>query len=607
MLNENQLKVVNSDPNSNIVCQALAGTGKTTVLLERAKFIVKSRLANKEEPKLLLVAFSKDVANTLLGRLEDDIKDYINIKTTHALAYQEVTRANKKIGVEPGFKIANPNILKYKFSSWLDSNKKRLGRLVWDEELMGLVISISAEMGNDDKAYNNLKTLKKFNNLKKTLNPTRAQELEDLTLYFKQFRIGSGNLMFSDLLGLACSIDPNDLIQYTDVLVDEAQDLNKAQIRLIANIAKRSKGTTWVLDQHQSIFGFQGSVENIVSELNQEYDDISYNVLADNYRCSGNVINLANQVLANEVKTNLRLTPSKEDGSSVQTYSDPGGLVAWINYMKSCGYDQKDIVILYRSSGDLVNIESLLISNGIEYESSDNSFFEMPMVKVLLTAIESSLGLTTYEGFLQLTEFVGLSAATADKVWTATGSGKGFNVNIKDRRLLLSLKNQEANKVQKIVNMISATNLTILAELVADYNNSAASKFINPTKLDDDKFITNNLITWIIESCSETKTILGVLADIKERIRSKPNGNTGIRLITMHSSKGREWPCVAIWNSPIRGYSNYLEEMRLLYVATTRAMSELCIVSQSPAVEKTSIAKYVSDPISDLVREMMYG
>lgn len=74
MLNENQLKVVNSDPNSNIVCQALAGTGKTTVLLERAKFIVKSRLANKEEPKLLLVAFSKDVANTLLGRLEDDIK-----------------------------------------------------------------------------------------------------------------------------------------------------------------------------------------------------------------------------------------------------------------------------------------------------------------------------------------------------------------------------------------------------------------------------------------------------------------------------------------------------------------------------------------------------
>ncbi len=608
MLNNNQKRVVNSDLNSHTICQALAGTGKTTVLLARTKHIIQTRLNQGETPKLLLIAFSKDVANTLLARLEPELKDYITIKTTHALAYQEISRSSKSIGLNSNFNITNPNILKYKFSSWLKANKNRLGKLVWEEETMGLVISISTEMGNDPDAYIDPKKLTKIANLKRSMAPFEFSELIDLIMLFKQFRLGSGNLMYSDLLGLASSIQPNKLNMYTDVLVDEAQDLNKSQLSLIFNIAKQAKGTTWVLDQHQSIFGFQGSVPSIISELNKEYHDAKYFVLSDNYRCSGNIISLANKILEHDLSTSLRLTKSKDEGSYVQTYSDPGGLVGWINYMKSCGYDQKDIVVLYRSSAELLSIESLLISGGVEYESTDNSFFEIPMVKAFLTAVEAQLGLITYEDFLDLCSFVKLDASIADDIWVKTGSGKGFSTNIKNSSLLMSLSNSNANKFQKIVNLVAAaTNISEVGLLVAEYNNTAATKFLNPTKFADDKYVMNNLIQWLVSSCSETKTILGVIADIKEKIRTKPDGSNGIRLITMHSSKGREWPCVAIWVTPLKYYKTQTaeEELRLLYVASTRAMDEMCIID--PVPNNNSISRHVPDPIGDLVKEMLYG
>lgn len=599
-LNTKQMQVVNAPVTGPAVCIALAGTGKTTVLLARAKHLVEQRLANNVEPSILMVAFSKDVANTLGARLDPSISKYVTIKTSHALAYQELKKSHEKLGIPESFNIQKRSLIKYQFKSWIKNQGTSLGNLGVDD----LAIEICL-YGLDDCLAKNI-----------SFTQTRAYKQSsnrNISIIYgllEQFRYSSGNLLFGDLLSLANKLPETDLTKYTDVMIDEAQDLNANQFTLLSKYAKQATSNLWMMDPNQCIFGFQGADPAIVARIKEYFPETLEYVLSDNYRCAPEIIDVANKILTTEVGTNLQLIATQNTGGTIHKYTEPVGLTDWISYMLECGYNYKDIVVLFRFKRELVELETAMFTAGIPFESSGEGFFESEIVQNFIATLELKFLSPNFENFTQVTQMLGIEASDANTLWTRYNNNLVGNLStLRYDRLQAEFGKVGAAKIHKLKDLVNVSSLESLANSVASYSTGYYTKLFLPHIHKENTDVCKALIDWIIKN--RTTTVGAVLLDIKDKLRARPDGSKGVRLLTMHSAKGREWPCVGLWN--VRAHNQQMcktstdswtydpsEENRLLYVAATRAQREMCVISNDP----NSIVKHITNPLETLTKEI---
>ena len=410
--------------------------------------------------------------------------------------------------------------------------------------------------------------------------------------------------------------------QYRYIIADEFQDSSPRDLRLIFNLGA-SGNVCCVFDDDQSIYGFRGvQIQKIYEFL--EKNHFRHYELGQNYRSTQAIVNAARSVIEQNNKTgrmNKDIFSENQPGMKISMKICPNEkcealhATAIIRQMKRLGVKYKDIAILYRMSYQSKAVEDELLKNGIPYQVVNGSaFYERLEVKDLLA----------YLRFL-----VNPKDETAmERAINAPKRGVGDKTINKIKEFVKILKNKTSNPLTNINNDVTISvrtdtqSLTDILQAMEDVKLGVKTKHgvqtfveimkaleqdeqngMSPADILQDLIRLTQYKAYVEKSLDNKDDRIGNIDKLVDIARTYPTldeflGNMivnqkdedkedtdKVNLMTMHASKGLEWPVVIVIGMAegvcphrlsIEG-NNVPEERRLFYVAMTRAKKLLCI------------------------------
>ena len=607
-LNTQQQEAVKAPLEGVHLVQALAGSGKTTLLRHRTRYLLRNRdLQGDDKSKILLMAFNKDVAETLKDRLSTDLSssefDRLTIRTFHGTAMYMVNRYKSYLPqLQAKINIPKPSHLVTMASDYLSKQKHRL-----KNSQIKVLIGLDGESTNLNKSIKELFIDRPLLSRELDLDFGEAEHYIKL---LRRFRFNTGNLTFSDLLPLANSLPSNcfEDCNYRDLLVDELQDLNFQQRSLIFKFLPYAEQFTGVGDPRQSIYSFQGCDAGIFDKIVNDNPLSKVYPLTKNYRCTEQIIGLANKVLTEELNSTETLLGTNTQGEEPVSLIGAEGLLEWIISKREQNHDWKDIAILFRARSHTPDLEIALATAGIPYTVSNNSFFDQSVVQDIVCYFYLLYHPKPEYGYWRqlVGHFYNMSPEVAEYVWDKT-DGYPMTHTISDVPSCLPSNRAYAwrkmwdtlYKYQDIADTKTPSDLAF--QIAKDLYDRWAYMFgDDPRTLEYYLEIAESFCKW-----TEGYGVDGfrVLQTIELRESGKAEEEDSVQVITVHQSKGREWPCVAVWSLsdglfPHKG-GDPDEERRLLYVAVTRAQSSLALVGLRDSDKHSTILRYIPDTGGD--------
>ena len=444
--------------------------------------------------------------------------------------------------------------------------------------------------------------------------------------YQKQLR-ACGAVDFDDLLLLTVKLfnDFPDVLQrhqskFDHLQVDEYQDTNGVQFQLIESLVKPHRNICVVGDDDQSIYGWRGAeVEHIIN-FAKYFPNTKTVRLENNYRCTDRILECANRLVKhNRLRHDKTLIPHKKSGSPIrlQAFEDETaeaeGVVQEIAYLISeLGVKPKQVAILFRTNEQPRVFEQELRRQKVPYMLvGGQSFFDRREIRDLmayLKAIENSrdevsllriintpargIGDTTTEKILQRAVKKGVSFW--DFVPEASAEGlvpaKTLTSLVKFRELL--------QRYGQVMNSDPKNLAEQCRQLVReiDYESEIAKQYKEETQQETRKTILEEFINSIGQYVerNEDPSLTGFLETTAlmdredEADRNEKQEQDAVRLMTLHSAKGLEFPRVYLIGME-EGFlphkrsieadseKDIAEERRLAYVGVTRAMDHLTL------------------------------
>jgi DNA helicase-2/ATP-dependent DNA helicase PcrA len=444
--------------------------------------------------------------------------------------------------------------------------------------------------------------------------------------YQKQLR-ACGAVDFDDLLLLTVKLfkDFPEVLQrhqskFDHVQVDEYQDTNGVQFQLIESLVKPHRNICVVGDDDQSIYGWRGAeVEHIIN-FAKYFPNTKTVRLENNYRCTDRILECANRLVKhNRLRHDKTLIPHKKSGSQIrlQAFEDETaeaeGVVQEIAYLISeLGVKPKQVAILFRTNEQPRVFEQEMRRQKVPYMLvGGQSFFDRREIRDLLAylkAIESSrdevsllriintpargIGDTTTEKILQRAVKKGVSFW--DFVPEASTEGlvpaKTLTALVKFRELL--------QRYGQVMNSDPKNLAEHCRQLIReiDYESEIAKQYKEETQQETRKTILEEFINSIGQYVerNEDPSLTGFLETTAlmdredEADRNEKQEQDAVRLMTLHSAKGLEFPRVYLIGME-EGFlphkrsieadseKDIAEERRLAYVGVTRAMDHLTL------------------------------
>jgi len=414
LLNEEQEKAVKYNQGPLLII-AGAGTGKTTVIVEKIKYLLKKKLAQPEE--ILALTFTEKAAYEMEERVDQELPYgyfQMSISTFHAFAEQLLKEHGHQIGLNTDFKILTEGeaIIFLKKNLFL-FDFKHFENTISLSFLKQLLTHFSRLKDEDIDPETYLQWVNK-----KQKQKIEEQELinqyQDLAYGYKiyqQLKIKQDLLDFSDLifyLNILLKKKPLILKNYQDqfkyILVDEFQDTNISQYNSIKLLCppKTNPHLTVVGDDSQAIYKFRGaSVSNILN-FKKDYPNAKMITLIKNYRSNQTILDFAYQLIQNnnpdtlETKLGIskRLISVKKDDKNNQEIVNlffANSLDEEIDYIikqikqLTKTYQYQDIAILYRANNHIEPFINQLIKNQIPYQFLGTGFLlKQPEIKDLI-------------------------------------------------------------------------------------------------------------------------------------------------------------------------------------------------------------------------------
>ena len=432
----------------------------------------------------------------------------------------------------------------------------------------------------------------------------------------------NGAMDFDDLLFkmyILLKNNPEALSKYQRkfryILIDEYQDTNPAQYEIIKLLGAMHENVCVVGDDAQSIYSFRGAtIENIL-QFQKDYDDVAVVKLEQNYRSTKNILNVANEVIANNKgQIEKKLFTTKEEGEKIKlvrtmTDNDEGKMVADAIQEKKLRNHlfNKDFAILYRTNAQSRSFEEALRRMGIAYRIYGGmSFYQRKEIKDFLAYLRIIVNPRDEEAMKRIINYParGIGKTTIDKavlyanqqnlsLWDIlTNAGMygfkggtlesidGFVTMIKMFQSELEKKNAYdlAVIVGKSTNLVKELFNDKTVEGLARYENvqellNSIKEFIEtPSNIEDGEVGDKGLGTYL------QQIVLLTDADDDEENQDV------VKLMTIHAAKGLEFPVVFVGGLEETLFPNAMsintreeleEERRLFYVAITRAQSHL--------------------------------
>lgn len=577
---------------------------KTPENIERLSRII---AVNPVNPwNILAITFTNKAAGELKDRLfqmlgED--ADKINASTFHSACVKILRREIEKLGFRAGFTIYD------------DDDSKRLIKDVMkqcniDEKITGVKVfrnNISrlkdrmispesfAKTAQEGGEMIDLKTAEVYANYQKALSSANAVDFDDIIyLTVKLFE------NFPDVLEHYRNL-------YKYIMVDEYQDTNFAQYRLISLLAGDNGNLCVVGDDDQSIYRFRGAtIENILS-FEKQYRNCTVVRLEQNYRSTTNILDAANAVIKNNAQRKpKKLWSELGEGEklSVMKYpneqSEGKGVADIIADAVENGAKYSDFAILYRSNALSRTFETALARSAIPYKIVGGlRFFDRKEIKDILSYLalinnpydavrfrriinepKRGIGDTTVEEIIRISEGLGISPLDVCR------DASRFETLSRKTNVLKAAANlfdelDELSDSLKLDEFIDAVaEKTGYIQMLKTQGDEGAARMENISEL------KSNALELLKEQPDAALPDFLEQAALQSDIDSYDAETDRVSLMTMHSAKGLEFPVVFIVAAEdnvfpsimsINSASDMEEERRLAYVAITRAKKKLYI------------------------------
>lgn len=603
-LNEMQQLAVDTTEGPLLIL-AGAGSGKTTVLVNRVEHIISSHLATPWQ--VLAITFTNKAAGELRERLVSAIGEEANdiwAYTFHSCCSRILRRFGEKIGYTNHFTIYDTD----------DSRR--------------VMKQCQKQLGIEDKLINHKSILAEISRAKDSLispeeykqtaqNDFRKSKIaECYELYQAQLKKSDAmdfdDIIFNTVKLLEGNEDVRNLYQtqFKYVMVDEYQDTNHAQYVLTSLLADKYKNICVVGDDDQSIYRFRGAtIENILSFENH-YKGAKVIRLEENYRSTQNILDGANAVISHN---------KNRKGKTLFTRSGSGDKIVYKTVMSESeesqyiideivknvnnGMKYSDHAILYRMNAQSRNLEVMLTKSGISHRIiGGHRFFDRKEIKDIVSYLAV---INNPSDNVRLQRIINVpKRAIGDTMFANVleiGAGLGMSAfEVCERADEFQKTSRSASKLMNFTKMIrdfqecieNGMGLNDLLQEVLDVTKYLDYLQEEPETYEDRVNNIKELSSMFIkyEEESEDANLSEFLEDVAliSDIDSYNEDEDAVVLMTLHSAKGLEFPVVFIpgmeegifpGNQSMFSEEDLEEERRLAYVGITRAKKKLYLIS----------------------------
>ena len=599
-LNQEQHTAV-TQVNGPLLVLAGAGSGKTRVLTHRIAYLIEEHGALPWN--ILALTFTNKASREMRERVDSLVSNgahKVAIFTFHAFCARLLSNEAEHLGFERAFTIFD------------DTDQQSLiGRIIKELQLNDKVYTKRMLAGIFSDAKNNSLSPATF--LQESGQP--RQVLDAFARYQKQLR-KSNAMDFDDLLHMTLTLfaeHPEVLAAYQEkyqyILVDEYQDTNLIQYRILKLLAKAHRNLCVVGDDDQSIYGWRGADIRNILEFEKDFPGAEVVRLEQNYRSTDVILNAANAVIEhNRGRKGKTLRTNKLNGSPI-TVHEAEDERAEAQYICNCiataarggtRYDQ--FAILYRTHVQSRILEMYLQGYSIPYRVyGGTSFFARSEVKDVLAYLRLVFNPADGEAFLR--------AVNVPKRAIGPAAIAALAADAATRDLPLLAAAMEPKSLPPTIAAKFRKFTVILEEAYASFATSKLSDFVSTLLLDIgyDAYLRE---TESERYESRTETIQELIGYMQEFEQSYELGDPAVlgdfltnvalfsttdqvdeqlglvNLMTLHAAKGLEFPNVflcgledGLFPSERSRYeaAKLEEERRLCYVGITRAMDQLTL------------------------------
>ena len=610
-LNELQKKAVLHQEGPCLVI-AGAGSGKTKVLTTRIANLIESGVPSYQ---ILAITFTNKAAKEMRDRLETLAKDNkAFVGTFHSFGLRVIRENVNALGMTSNFTI-------------LDS-----------DDVTSLVKKILKEKGYDTKEVspsyikNRISFIKNEMLTDAEVEKFFQSEMEKIAYeIYKEYNIKlkkNNSVDFDDLLRIPVLLFQNhpDILEFYQnkhqyILIDEYQDTNEVQYKLVKLLSKKYQNLFVVGDPDQSIYQFRGANYKNILNFERDYPNTVVIPLEDNYRSTKMILDAANSVIKNNKERkekNLR----SHHGDGVKTkfmvgYDEKHEISLVIEEIKKLleqGYKKRNIAIFYRTNAQSRVIEEQFLKANIPYKVVGSYYFySRKEIKDLICYLRLILNQNDDISLRRVINVPkrGIGPTSVNKLeqksieenksmFDAITSGK----ELEFKNLILDIKKES-----------ESLSLTELVDCVLEKSGMKKELETDPSlesELRLDNLMEFKSITATYEDTTGSVDLgdfleeISLIADISEH----KNDDDVVTLMTLHSAKGLEFPVVFLvgMEEGIFPHQNSFteeggleEERRLCYVGITRAEEKLYLTC---ARSRMMYGRTNRNPMSRFIKEI---
>lgn len=592
-----------------LLIMAGAGSGKTRVLTHRIAYLIHEKQVNPWN--ILAITFTNKAASEMKERVNNLVTDGgedVWVSTFHSMCVRILRREIDHIGYDSNFTIAGSS------------------------EQSTLMRRVLKQLNMDPKKYPPRAILSEISNAKNLL--INEKDYEKQAYNFWQQTVAKAYKMYQSELRRSESVDFDDLIMLTVRLfedhpqvlsyyqnkfhyihVDEYQDTNHAQYRLVHLLADRFKNICVVGDADQSIYGWRGADMQNILDFEKDYPNARTIMLEQNYRSTKNILKAANAVIENNTnRQDKKLWTDNAGGDKITVYfaNDEYDETEYIAnkiaemMRENSSLTYNDFAVLYRTNALSRVMEDTLKKRQLPYQIvGGTGYYERKEILDLvayLTLIvnpadnlsflrivnepKRSIGASTVAKLTEFADFnnmslyeAALNAQTTNLSARAANNLEEFAFMIRDFRKMTEFLTM-TDLVETILDKTGYIDaLRKEKSLEAESRIENLEEFYSVTQIfDNSEMEDKSLLSFLTEL-----SLLAPTDEIEEQ-------TSEVTLMTLHSAKGLEFPIVFIIGVEknifplIRQDSDeddLEEERRLAYVGITRAEKSLFLTSAS--------------------------
>ncbi len=606
---DNQKKAISHNRGPMMVV-AGPGSGKTTVITYRVKALIENHYV---QPKnILVITYTRAAAEEMRSRFEN-LMSYsygVVFGTFHSVFFRILKTAynykNSDIMTEgEKYELIKKIIYENQFN--YDSQEDFLRNIISEISF----VKCEDKMSKDYDSKN-----------------MRNEDFEILYRAYNNYLIANNKLDFDDMLIYTYELFVNrpDILKkwqniFRYILVDEFQDINRLQYKIVKLLVGARRNLFVVGDDDQSVYSFRGASPDIMKELKCDYEDIDIVYLSINYRCSRDIVCSADRIIRHNTNRFGKEVISAFNGEQRERVhvipvddqkAEYADIISRIINISKKGIPFSQIAVLHRTNMEARALTSKLMEYNIPFKVNDSvqNIFTHFVSRNIFDYINLALGDRSRKRFLTVinrpNRYIG-----RDAFWSEEVSFDALREFYKDNQRIQNNINVFENDLHYIKKLkpYAAVNYIRRACGYDDY----VKEYCDYRGLDKSDYM--DILDDLMESAREFDSYENWFSYIKEYTETikeqnqksdKYKDRDAVTVTTMHSSKGLEFDQVFILNATegITPHKKSLdeseleEERRIFYVAVTRARYGLYIYTPAVIYGKRAVA-------SRFVREMI--